>query len=102
MIFKIYILSDELAVDKKSSFEMRMLRWRNTFELILNKPFGVGISNYSFAYQSYSREHGKDFETSLQWLPKSPHNGFLHIASELGITALVFFTFFLLFFYISF
>lgn len=75
---------------KVASIKIREARWRNTAEIIRQKPFGIGPGNFEFGYMPYARAVVDDPEIIDGLIIRSPHNGFLELASESGWSALFF------------
>ena len=75
--------SDE---QKLASADLRLIRWKNTLALILENPTGVGFQEYQFSYLNYNHAYALDSEINEHVVSFSPHNTFLDIASEYGIS----------------
>lgn len=80
----------------QSSTAIRIVRWINTLHMIIDNPLGIGLDNYGFEYVPYAKDAFMlDTEYSERHLIRSPHNGFLEMAVELGIGTLIAFLGFL-------
>ncbi len=76
--------SSETAYIKSATTNLRLIRWKNTLEMIKDRPLGFGPSSYEFAYLEYKDKKENDFEATETVLIKSPHNGYLELFSEYG------------------
>jgi O-antigen ligase len=74
---------------KLGNLHTRMIRWRNTIEMIKENPLGVGPGNFEFAYLDYRARLEPDPESTETSVVESPHNGFLEVAAENGIPCAV-------------
>lgn len=74
--------SSETAYIKSATTNLRLIRWKNTLEMIKDRPLGFGPSSYEFAYLEYKDKKENDFEATETVLIKSPHNGYLELFSE--------------------
>lgn len=63
---------------------IRAIRWRNTWALIAHRPWGLGPGNYEFGYLDYHAAVRADPESNEGMIVRSPHNGFLAGAAEMG------------------
>ncbi len=81
--------------NEESSLALRFIRWGNTIQLMLDRPFGIGPDNFSFDYIPYKSAFMNDIEFSEKFVVKSPHNGFLEMGAELGLFTLLSFLFIL-------
>lgn len=69
---------------KSLSQIIRAIRWRNTWALITERPWGLGPGNYEFGYLDYHAAVRPDPESNEGMIVRSPHNGFLAGAAEMG------------------
>jgi hypothetical protein len=81
---------------KKDSADGRTFIWKNTFTLIKENPFGVGIGNFSGSYgdvQAAYFESGKgtEDEERIAGNPEYAFNEYLQICAEQGIIIFVLF-----------
>lgn len=77
--------SSKLMLETKSvNVQTRLIRWRNTLELIKQNPFGIGPGNYEFGYVSYQNVIAQDPEGHEASVIQSPHNGYLELFAENG------------------
>lgn len=86
---------------KTYSANMRIVRWKNTMAMVLDRPFfGVGAGKYDFAYPAYFKAVDEDTEVMGEHVVvNSPHNGYLELLSENGIfVTLIFLYLFLIWF----
>lgn len=82
-------LSNENPYKISNSVFDRALLYRNTLLLAKEKPiFGVGISNWEILHPKFGIS-GMYYLNSGTQLYQQPHNDFLWILSELGITGLI-------------
>lgn len=77
--------TSETAYIKSATTNLRLIRWKNTVEMIRDRPLGFGPGNYEFAYLEYKDKKENDFEATETVLIKSPHNGYLELFSEYGL-----------------
>ena len=76
------------ATIESSSMGLRMVVWKNTIELIKDRPvFGFGTGGFKDAYS----EKIKDNPEWEKHLTHDPHNQFLKIWAEMGLLGLVVF-----------
>ena len=80
-----------LKAVKSENIQMRLIRWRNTLELIQGHPLGIGPGNYEFGYLPYRNAYKKDMGALERLIVRSPHNGYLELTAELGIGSFVLF-----------
>jgi O-antigen ligase len=73
---------------KAQNSQVRLIRWRNTWEMIREHPLGVGFGNFPFAYLSYRSRTAPDRESTESLIVKSPHNAYLGLAAEGGLALL--------------
>lgn len=70
------------------SFRGRLSENISAWDMFLDQPLlGVGLENFNFHYQDYSRRLGLDPRRE----ERSPHNLYLEIMSELGLVGLFWF-----------
>lgn len=78
----------DLQETKTINSRTRLIRWQNTLCMVRANPLGVGLGNYEFGYAPYQNCVGKDPESNASMVVRSPHNGYLELASEGGVLAL--------------
>ncbi len=79
-----------------NSVTMRFDLGKNAYAMIKEKPWsGFGTGTSERAYRNYYHLHGTDLDKEWHWL--HPHNQFLSIALTLGVPALLFFIFSLIY-----
>ncbi|UCF19794.1 MAG: O-antigen ligase family protein [Gemmatimonadota bacterium] len=71
------------------SYGGRMEIWKRGVSYMLRRPLlGVGVGRFGTAEGRLSeRAQGPDFGTGIRWV--SPHNSFVEIGAELGVTGLL-------------
>jgi O-antigen ligase len=89
------LIARNVASEKDLNNKMRILRWKNTSYMATKNFEGIGPGRYEFGYMEFDNIYGQDPESNETWLLKSPHNVFLQVAVEYGITMLVILLFFL-------
>lgn len=89
MALKSSYVSDEFRYVKTISRDIREIRWSNTLCMIKNRPFGVGPGNYEFGYVPYDNCVAQDPESNETMVVRSPHNGYLEAAAEMGVLSLI-------------
>jgi hypothetical protein len=77
-----------IHTSKADSTDIRLTRWQNTLTMIQDNPLGVGPGNYEWNYSRYAQN---DPEHQPRLNIRSPHNGYLELAVEWGIPALIVF-----------
>lgn len=85
---KIYDSADD------SSLEYRKYYNSVGLEIIKEKPIiGIGLNNYSYIYNNQNiSNYLKDSSVLIEGLPYMyPHNGYIQMASEIGVTGLLLF-----------
>jgi tetratricopeptide (TPR) repeat protein len=85
---------------KKDSADGRLFIWKNTIELIKQKPSGVGIGNFSGSYGDiqaayFKAEKGSEDEKRVAGNPEYAFNEYLQIFAEQGIIVFLLFFFLL-------
>ncbi len=70
---------------KITSVNYRIVKWKNTLQMIQDKPLGVGLGNFFSAYTGYQNSAVYDVEATEGWVLENPHNAFLEHAAEEGI-----------------
>jgi O-antigen ligase len=83
---------------KSDSADGRAFIWRNTLELVREKPLGVGIGNFSGSYGPvqaayFAAGKGTDDEQRIAGNPEYAFNEYLQIAAEQGIVPFLMFLF---------
>lgn len=85
------VLFTSLNAQKAQSIDIRKIRWMNTLEMIVDKPVGSGLGNYTAAYGEFQNKRAFDIEADERSIIGNPHNAFLELAAESGvISALAF------------
>lgn len=77
-----------IHTSKSDSTDIRLKRWNNSLDMLLDNPLGVGPGNYEWNYTVYAKT---DPEHKPRLNIRSPHNGYLELAIEWGIPALLIF-----------
>ncbi len=70
---------------KVSNANIRIIRWLNTSQMILDHPLGTGPGSYEFAYLPYHLSRKVDYEVTERQLARSPHNAYLGLMAENGV-----------------
>ncbi|UAB71306.1 O-antigen ligase family protein [Vibrio sp. SCSIO 43132] len=68
------------------SYQPRLNMLRNSWDMLLDNPFGVGSNNFEFVHPEYAKagtELGSDYVNERQIL-KTPHNFLAKVFTELG------------------
>jgi O-antigen ligase/Tfp pilus assembly protein PilF len=84
------------------SINMRLLNWKNTYQMIKDKPFfGLGIGTFKMNYLDYQAEFLKNNPVYREYwvFPREAHNEYLQIGAELGLLGLGLFMAIILIFY---
>jgi tetratricopeptide (TPR) repeat protein len=65
----------------------RIQLFKNTWEMTLDNPMGVGVNNFEFTHPKYGKPNTKDASPYIneRQVLTSPHNLLLKIYSELGL-----------------
>jgi hypothetical protein len=72
------------ALLSSSTFEMRLIQWAPTLDMIVKNPFGVGNGNWWMNFPAYAPN--MDFENAFVTQHfRFPHNDFLWVWAEVGI-----------------
>ncbi len=82
-------LKENVMVNNNSTYE-RMILWRNSWKMIKEYPFGAGLNNWKIYFPKYGVT-GAPFMNYGTVRFENPHNDFLFIWCEKGITGLVFY-----------
>lgn len=82
--YKDDIQKSKITVKKEGSTKQRLGIWKDTVALIKDKPLGVGVGYFEFAFIPYKTlEHGSPpLEDTIE---KAPHSEMLRFLSEDGI-----------------
>ncbi len=75
--------------NKTASVNVRKARWFNSLCMLKENPLGVGNGQFEFNYTKYHHCVHPDSESLNENIIKSPHNGYLEIAIENGLLALL-------------
>ncbi|MGL4596533.1 MAG: O-antigen ligase family protein [Bacteroidia bacterium] len=79
-----------------NSVTMRLDLGKNAYAMVKEKIWlGYGTGASEFAYRTHYEKHGTGLDKEWQWL--HPHNQFLSVALTLGVPALLFFLFSLIY-----
>ncbi len=88
--------------DKSISISIRLVRWQNTLQMILDRPLGNGLGNFGATYNRYQNAKAYDLDANEGMIIANPHNAYLELLAENGviagfalITALIFVAFLL-------
>lgn len=85
-------LTPDLQILKRGNTKLRLARWSNTVSITTHNPwFGIGPGMFEFSYPRYGARLGGDYEIDEHDTIRSPHNGYLELAVEQGIPALMLF-----------
>nr|MBC8415682.1 O-antigen ligase family protein [Candidatus Cloacimonadota bacterium] len=84
----------------RSSITIRLDRWRNSFEMIKDKPlFGIGLGSFDAAYPLYHISAVDDRSYDARLFSAGLHNEPLQYLIELGFIGFIFLLIFLLIIY---
>lgn len=79
------------------STTIRWIAWRNTIEMIKDKPFtGFGLNNWQIHYADYRRAYYNDPTYQPGLILAQVHNDFLQLAVELGLIGFGLFAWFII------
>ncbi len=83
------VFKGEFIENSASSLQERQQLWKNSFQLVAEKPFsGVGAGNWQYNYQKFGV--GEIEKTSFYNASfKRPHNDFIWVLSETGLVGLL-------------
>jgi O-antigen ligase len=72
------------------TLDTRISLWKNSFEMVKEKPYGVGSGNWQIFFPKYGLSHFDlvDVKNGLEQYQR-PHNDFIWILCELGIQGLI-------------
>jgi O-antigen ligase len=80
-----FLPGSETQAENEVSFRGRLSENISSWNMFKDHPFlGVGLNNFKYNYQSYSRHLGLDPRRE----ERSPHSLYLEFASELGLVGL--------------
>ena len=72
-----------LAAHKASSVELRLALWADTITMIVDRPLGVGASNFEHAFLPYQARGHLEPQEALVF--RNPHDEYLRILAEDGV-----------------
>lgn len=75
----------------------RFIYWRNTLEMITNKPLGIGAGNWRIYFPAYADKNIPDIDNiHVKTYVQSPHNDWVWVWSETGPGVLAYISIFAL------
>jgi len=88
-------LKDTQITPVSDSTTIRLIAWRNTIEMIKEKPLiGYGINNWQIHYADFRRAYYNDPTYQPGLILAQVHNDFLQITAELGLIGFALFAWF--------
>jgi len=73
--------------DKTISISIRLVRWQNTLQMILDRPLGNGLGNFGATYNRYQNAKAFDLDAGEGMIIANPHNAYLELMAENGVIA---------------